>query len=980
MGSRLSVQVDHVRQLDSQITGRNASLRSWLMLLSVVATSTGTVHAQTADSGASDNERLFARRISTLLIEKCVGCHGGDPEDINGGLDLRELSDALIGGDSESPSIVAGDAEASPLYLAATRDSDDWSAMPPKDAEALTVEQLAWLQQWIDGGANWPSKERVLQISERYNDQWSVEDGVTVTTSGGLAGTWTNRRYDPRGLWAYRPIKQPEFTSGESGRHPIDALLERNRPMETLDDGTTVRLQPAPPAPRQELIRRASFDLTGLPPTPQEVDQFLSDSRDDAIALADLVERLLASPHYGERMAQHWLDVVRYADSSGFANDYERGSAWRYRDYVIRAFNNDKPFDQFVREQIAGDEIEPDNAEAIVATGFLRMGPWELTGMEVAKVARQRFLDDVTNSVGETFLGHSLQCARCHDHKFDPVPTGDYYSMQAVFSSTQLSEREAPFLDSENTSGFEEQRYLQQRQREYQLTVEALNDVLMANALQWYSDRGQSPEQWLEAVAFVDKRKGDKDALFGAVRNRMKSLGVPEDRYPPKLVEFTPQQFGLERVARKGIERLRWQFDRYQPFALAVYNGRTPQVNSVMSPTRIPENRMTEGEQEQTCVLAGGDPFSPAAPVRPGGLSVLDALQELEFADSIEGRRTSLAHWITDHRNPLTPRVLANRIWQWHFGAAIAGNPNNFGSTGKRPTQPQLLDFLASTLIENDWSIKALHRLIMSSEAYRQSTRHGDPQLLARLDPLQESISVFQRRRLTAEEMRDAMLAASGELNRQLGGIPCRPIINQEAALQPRMVMGTFAAAWQPNPRPQDRNRRSIYALKLRGLVDPLLEVFNSPPPDFSCEGREASTVTPQVLALFNGQNTHARALSLAIDAIDTSADQVGALVECFRRLYSREPNEAELQLCLQHWQRVESMLDDEPVSSEMPMKVLREAVEENTGERFSFEETLYANADFVPDHDPANVTRHARALADICLTLMNSNEFVYLD
>ncbi len=956
-----------------------APIRWFLLSAFTLALQFNTTQGQSVSVKSADNEILFARRISNLLIEKCVGCHGADPEDINGELDLRHLKAAIAGGESGESSIVIGNAEESPLYLAATRLSDDWSAMPPKDAEALTPQQLEWLKEWIDGGSSWPDEARIQEIGEEYNDQWSVEDGVTVETSGGLADTWTNRRYDPRGLWAYQPVRSPSLDEQELSLHPIDALIQRKRPVEHDTNGEAVPLQTAPPATRHELIRRATFDLIGLPPTPQEVDRFVSDPRDDATVFRDLVDRLLESPHYGERMAQHWLDVVRYADSSGFANDYERGNAWRYRDYVIRSFNDDKPFDRFIREQIAGDELAPRDPEAIVATGFLRMGPWELTGMEVAKVARQRFLDDVTNSVGETFLGHSLQCARCHDHKFDPVPTRDYYSFQAVFATTQLSERAAPFLDSENTSRFDEQRYLQRRQQEYQRTLDALNEVLMANALQWYEDQKRSPDQWLEAIAAVSK-EGSDNVGFKTVRNRMAKMGVPEEEYPPKLVGFEPEQFGLERVARKGIERLRWQFDRYRPFALAVYNGRTPQVNSVNSPVRVPDDRMTKGEMEQVCVLTGGDPFSPSQPVQPGGLSVLASQVNVEFADIVEGRRTALANWVADPKNPLTSRVIANRIWQWHFGQAIAGNPNNFGSTGKRPTHPELLDWLAATLVKQGWSLKELHRLIMSSTTYQQSTRHPDPEKLTSLDPLRESYSVFATRRLTAEELRDAMLAASDELNREMGGIPCRPIINQEAALQPRMVMGTFAAAWQPNPLPKDRNRRSIYALRLRGLSDPLMEVFNSPPPDFSCEGREASTVTPQVFALFNGQNSHARALSLAIAVLDSTSGDESAIAECFRRLYGREPSSDESALCLAHWSQLESILDEQAPVVDMPKKVLREAVEENTGERFSFEETLYSNVDFVPDHDPSQVTRHSRALADVCLALINSNEFVYVD
>ena len=297
---------------------------------------------------------------------------------------------------------------------------------------------------------------------------------LPTKSSGGLSAEWTQRKYKLDSLWAYQPLWQVEAGRLLSSQdHPIDQLIRDHMP-----HGMDV----APRADRLTLIRRATFDLTGLPPMPIEVLNFVADQRADSVECAELIERLLQSPHYGEQMTQHWLDVVRYADSSGFSNDFERGNAWRYRDYVVRAFNDDKPYDQFIREQIAGDEIAPENPEMLVATGFLRMGPWELTGMEVAKIARQRFLDDVTNSVGETFLAHALQCARCHDHKFDPVPTRDYYAIQAVFATTQLSERPAPFTSQENTQGFDEQRYLEMRRGECLATLAELDDVLLANA------------------------------------------------------------------------------------------------------------------------------------------------------------------------------------------------------------------------------------------------------------------------------------------------------------------------------------------------------------------------------------------------------------------------------------------------------------------------------------------------------------------
>jgi hypothetical protein len=322
---------------------------------------------------------------------------------------------------------------------------------------------------------------------------------------------------------------------------------------------------------------------------------------------------------------------------------------------------------------------------------------------------------------------------------------------------------------------------------------------------------------------------------------------------------------------------------------------------------------------------------------------------------------------------------MANRIWLWHFDQAIAGNPNNFGSTGKQPTHPELLDWLSATFVENGWSIKFMHRLIMNSTAYRRSAAHPNAKLLADLDPSGTSYAVFKPRRLSAEELRDAMLCASGELNPEVGGIPNRPEINLEAAMQPRQVMGTFAAAWTPNPLPPQRNRRSLYALKLRGLPDPLQEVFNAPAPDFSCERRETSTVTPQVFSLLNGRSSHSRALSLANRVLKESQNDEQAIVRIFSLTLSRAPDADELKSCLDHWRDIESLLgNDAPETPKPPLDVRRDAVEENTGENFSFNEKLHAYSEYVPDLQPADVPAHTRALADVCLAILNSNEFAY--
>jgi mono/diheme cytochrome c family protein len=948
-------------------------MKSWISIsvLAILFVGVGPLFAADAKSDPAA-ESLFVRRIAPLLKSRCVACHGEDPKGNKGELDLRTLEGLRKGGESKTPLIVAGDPEKSPFFLAVTRKSDDWSAMPPKEADKLSAEQIGWIREWIAGGAPWPSDARMAEIAKASADKWSAEDGIEVKTSGGLSGDWTHRKYKTDALWAYQAVKKPAVAA--KGSAAIDALLAAKMP---------AGLAAAPPADRRTLIRRATFDLTGLPPTPEEVNAFVGDESPDAVAFAKVVERLLASPHYGERMAQHWLDVVRYADSSGFANDFERGNAWRYRDYVVRAFNADKPFDQFAREQIAGDEIDPKNPEMLVAVGFLRMGPWELTAMEVPKIARQRFLDDVTNSVGETFLAQSLQCCRCHDHKFDPVPTRDYYSIQAVFAQTQLVERPAAFLPAENVAGFEEKRFIEKKREAYIATLRDLDEAELANAQKWFAQNKRDPAQWNRAVAEAANAerkpgKGERQGTFTRARLALIKQGVAESEFPPKGVGFTPQQFGAERIARKGLERTGWEMDRYEPVALSVYDGATPKVTTVVSPIRMPKNPAAETEAEICHIQIGGDAFSNGPEVSPGVLSALH-LDSGKF-EQIGSRRKVFADWVASASNPLTTRAIVNRIWLWHFDQPIAGNPNNFGSTGKRPTHPELLDYLAATFVEQGWSIKQMHRLIMNSQAYQRSTEHPDPKQLAEKDPLGVSFAVFKPRRLTAEEMRDAMLAATGELNPAIGGIPNRPEINLEAALQPRQVMGTFASAWTPNPLPTERNRRSLYALKLRGLSDPMQEVFNAPAPNFSCERREASTVATQAFSLFNSQASHARALALAIRALKETKSDDAAIRRCFELAYGRSPTADETQLCLKHWRELEAVQAAlKPVSHKPPLEVKREAVEENTGEKFSFIEKLHSNAEYVPDAQPADVDAKTRALADVCLTIFNANEFVYV-
>lgn len=894
---------------------------------------------------------LFVHEIQPILERKCLSCHGEQLDQIEGDFQMLERSHLLRGGQSGQAAIIPGQPDESPLIQFIERLDPDL-AMPPKQDERLSEDEIEHFREWVALGAPWPDQQE--QAALLAKGEWQFGDRVQIKTSGGLEKNWDQRRYKKSKIWAFYPLEKVEVPLTKNP-HPVDAFiaLEWDR----------LGLSGAEITDKRTLIRRATFDLTGLPPTEREIADFLAN--DSADAFVQVVERLLASPHYGEQWGKHWLDVVRYADSDGYSNDFVRPNAWRYRDYVIRSFNEDKPYDQFIREQVAGDEMDPDHPEHLIATGFLRMGPWEHTGMAIAAETRQLFLDDVTNIVGETFLSIPLGCAKCHDHKYDPIPTKDYYRIQAVFAPTQFASRAAAFLPVENQTGMagEKERIVQWIEKTKQEEA-LLREKEELAAQQWFRERGRP---------YLNKQTRRK---------------LPDDQQPPRYLGLSFQELGYRKVLQKRRQTLNKAKLRFEPFAYSVYNGPNRIVHSARN-TFLPKDIAEQAPA--TFVLTGGSVYAPAEEVFAGTLSALAGVKApLDGKPSLtpasiprdkDGRRLAFANWLTEGENPLVIRSIVNRIWQYHFGKGLVETSNNFGGTGKAPSHPELLDWLCQQFMENDWSIKALHRLIMTSRVYRQAST---PKRIAKqqeVDPDNVYLSYFPPRRLSAEEIRDAMLAASGELNPAMGGIPIRPEINQEIALQPRHTMGSIAQAYQPSPSPLARNRRTIYAEKIRNLPDPMLTVFNQPSSELSCERRSATTVAPQAFSLLNSPQIRDRAIALAVrlqkESPGNLAQQLSTAGQlCWHRDLSREELEKAKNYVLE---MISYHQKTAPTPATYPKKVRRKMFEEMTGEAFEYDEELDVFDNYQADLKDADVSPETRALADLAMVLFNTNEFLYV-
>jgi len=710
--------------------------------------------------------------------------------------------------------------------------------------------------------------------------------------------------------WAFQPVVKPAAPAVKNkawAKSPIDAFV-----LAKLEEKG---LKPAPAADKITLIRRATLDLTGLPPTPAEVDAFVADR--SPRAFEKVADRLLASPHYGERWARHWLDLARYAESEGFKSDEMRPHVWRYRDYVIQSLNEDKPYDRFVQEQIAGDELWPEKPEAWVATGLSRHFPDESNARNLRQ-RRQEILNDITDTTGAVFLGLTYGCARCHDHKFDPILHKDYYRLQAFFAGTRARDDVSLLPAAEQESHRQRLAAWEERTREIR-------------------------EEMASLVAPSVKKQYD-EAFEKFPHEIQDSVNTPEDQRTPfqwmMYYKVKPQITFDSAIAGqrlKGEDKNRWEANKaklaeFQP----LHPGDMPMASAIVDVGR---------EAAKTHVLEGGAYEAEKEEVEPGFLSILDpSPAKIEAAPNANssGRRAALARWLTDPANPLVPRVMANRIWHYHFGRGIAGSPSDFGLMGESPTHPQLLDWLAATFVEKGWSLKTMHRQILLTNTYQQaSTNPAVP-----METATKWLARYPRRRLEGEAIRDSVLAVSGLLNAKMGGPSVFPEL--PPGLNPR-------GGWKTSEDVAERNRRSVYVFVRRNLRYPMFEAFDMPDTHESCGRRAQTTTAPQALVLLNSKQSLEASQAFAGRVLEEAGlDQKAQIEAAYRLAYLRKPDGGERDTALSF------------LASHRPI----------------LEERLTANQEAaLPAKLPEGMGKaEAASLVDFCHMLLNSNEFVYVN
>jgi hypothetical protein len=752
--------------------------------------------------------KFFENRIRPLLSAECYECHGEEKQ--KGGLRLDHIDFIQEGGDT-GPALVAGNPDESLLMQVVRREDPDF-AMPPKSE--LTAEQIGLLEQWIQLGAPWPA--------ESVHREETDENGFTS---------------EDRKWWAIQPLAkvQPPSSGGDWAKNEIDHFIARK-----LEEN---HLQPAEVAGGSELVRRIYFDLHGLPPGADEAAEFIQAYQENPDkAVSETVDRLLASPRYGERWGQHWLDVVRFAESDGYRADDLRPESWRYRDYVIRSFNEDKPYDQFVREQLAADELSPDDPEKLIGTAFLRLGIYEWNQRN-ARMQWDLIMTEMTNVTGEAFLGLGVGCAQCHDHKFDPILQKDYFALQAFLNTTWWPENA--------TLATPEQR------REYESAMAA-----------WEKDTAAIRSE----ISALQQPKLDSDVTFIVKQ-------FPED---VQKVYYKPQsgrtayEEQLAQLVQRQVDnkhqKLNWEKEfAKKPEVLTRYKELTAKLKEFedRKPQPLPSAFVSTDVKPKPATTFF-EKRGEKIPVEPAFFTLLDLPEpQIQPTERTTGRRTALANWITDEKNPLSTRVIVNRVWQRHFHQGLVPTPNDFGRLGEEPSHPELLDWLTERFLEGGWKIKSLHRLLMNSATYRQTARREPTSTETITDPQNRLLWRFPPHRLDAEQIRDAMLASSGELTHREGG---------------SSVGGSST-------------NRSVYVTKRRNTKDSMIGGFDAPNGFSSAPTRTSTTTPTQSLLLVNGEWAMDRATAFA-KRILAGSQTIGAdqIRSAYQIAYGREPLTSEVE------------------------------------------------------------------------------------
>lgn len=871
--------------------------RPWLLLAVV---SSCLLPFMEGSSSPSEADGSLAEDALQILERDCLACHGVARQ---GGLDLSQKQSLLQGG-HRGPAAIPGNAGSSLLFLAASHDGE--LKMPP-GGSPLAAADLEVLRRWIDGGLPWASVR---------------DDGPS-----------------PPSWWSFRKLRRPAVPAADADgwvSNPIDAFV-----LARLQEKG---LKPAPEADRRTLIRRAYFDLIGLPPTPEQMDRHLGDDSPDAYGR--MVGELLESPRYGERWARHWLDVVRYADSSGYESDHYYPNAWRYRDYVIKSFNEDKPYDRFLQEQIAGDELWPQRfellgsrtiplkkneyLEARVGTGLYTFGPEVLESMQDAVQLRAEELTDWADTTGAAFLGLTLGCARCHDHKADPISQRDYYAFQALFANSRkvdipvMSPIQAvtrnidyPAVIAVDESRSAYRRFEKQVKKRIEQEQKAKFPPEVVEAYETEKDR-RTPEQEELAKLLMEAVRAVKfeEALTGPEKDEHEKLLIGLARAVLKVSEIE----GSNLVRFEGLLEL--------PTA-SVLGHYDPEASA-------PVHVLSRGEFRQKEERVGpGFPAVLSGETDPNGV----------FSGSMENRpRKQLALWLSRPDHPLTARVMVNRLWQWHLGRGLVRTPNDYGRQGEAPSHPQLLDWLAVEFTARNWSLKAMHWLILNSSTYRMSSLHGDPAALS-LDPENRLLWRMNRRRLEAEVLWDATLTVAGTLNLGAYGRPAAPPLGDE-----EMASLGGPKGWLTAADPESQYRRGVYILSRRNLRFPMFDVFDSPQNAVSCPRRDVTTVAPQALWFLNNRMAFRQAVAFASRLVESEGDDPGAWVEnAWRLALSRAPSPEEKKEAL-----------------ELMSARAREVKAESWSE-------LPAELEKIP-------RPRAAALTQLCLGLFNLNEFSHID